>query len=421
MDHSESAYVLQGITTKMSSEVKRAKRVNHYKQGRDWALLFADVAAGESCVQVAQRYPGVNVRTLQDRYKRWRAARAGGDKVGQAAAEGKIDGRRYSNSSFTPEEELSLAKQLKARKKAGDHVGREEVQQATLQLWGELHPHFTRAVPRNAEFQCSPHFVTRFRRRHHLSTTQHKLRKEGPPPGQKEDEKINQTAEYLMRVDDAVEQYGPNNVINADETAAHAIQHPRTSWGITGEPNFITAEQDPRRAITTMPVVSAAGDRLPTQVIVKGKTQLAVNNKHLPHSVAAYPAPRGWQTSATLASYIEEEVAQYTDDQPSALILDDYSAHRTKHVKETAAAHNIELIQVPTGQTSTLQPLDVGINGPIKKAARKQWTRDKRDGKENADTLGRAAERVDDAVRSLPAPVITAAFSKAVPSLKLPR
>ena len=73
------------------------------------------------------------------------------------------------------------------------------------------------------------------------------------------------------------------------------------------------------------------------------------------------------------------------------------------------------------GKSSTLHPSAWEIGWPVEKAVRKQWTRDKRDGKEDADTLGRAAERVDDAVRSPSRTHITAAFSKAVPSQKLPR
>jgi len=58
VDHSESPYVTQEITTKANNEVKRAKRVTHFSQSRGWALLFADMAAEESDVQDARRYTG---------------------------------------------------------------------------------------------------------------------------------------------------------------------------------------------------------------------------------------------------------------------------------------------------------------------------------------------------------------------------
>lgn len=49
-----------------------------------------------------------------------------------------------------------------------------------------------------------------------------------------------------------------------------------------------------------------------------------------------------------------------------ALILDKYSVHTDDMIQKEAKKFNIQLIYVPTGKTSTNQPLDVSINGPIK-------------------------------------------------------
>ena len=155
------------------------------------------------------------------------------------------------------------------------------------------------------------------------------------------------------------------------------------------------------------------------EVIVRGKTQRAVNNKKLPLNTAGYPTPSGWQNSSTISRYIDEEVSQYTDDQPSALILDDYDCHQTDEVRDTAAAHNIDLIIVPPGMTHTLQPLDVGVNGVQKRVAREKWMHDRVEGKENADALPRAVQRIDEAYNELPASTITSAFKKALPTVEL--
>ena len=122
---------------------------------------------------------------------------------------------------------------------------------------------------------------------------------------------------------------------------------------------------------------------------------------------------------STTSQYIDEEVSQYTDDQPSALILDDYDCHQTDEVRDTAAAHNVELIIVPPGMTHVLQPLDVGVNAELKRRAREKWVQDKAEGKENADTLSRAAQRINEAYRDLPTSTITGAFKKALPTVDL--
>ena len=41
-------------------------------------------------------------------------------------------------------------------------------------------------------------------------------------------------AEYIIHMDEAVQLYGANNVINAVDFAAHGVQHASTSWGVRG-------------------------------------------------------------------------------------------------------------------------------------------------------------------------------------------
>ena len=399
-----------------TERVKRAKRVAHYKQQFDWLPFFEQVKAGRSCTGIAAEHPQLTASTLQKRYREWCDATRAGDAFAVTKCEGKVDGRRYSHSSFSAADEAEVASRIRAAKRDSKVVTRAEIVDSVMALWAERNPHPTRSI---APFKCSKQFITRFRRRHGFNTTRHKLRRQGPAQEADEDSKIDAACEYIERVENAVQQYGPNMVFNADETAAHGVQHTRTSWGVVGEPNVVHTTLSDRDAITTTPVVSAAGDRLPMEVLVKGKTQLAVRNKKLPISTVGYPTVSGWQTSSSTAQYIDEELSYYTDDQPSALILDEYDAHHTAEVKATAAQHNIEIIPVPPGMTHILQPLDVGVNAELKRRARKKWVEDKAEGKENADTLSRAAQRINEAYEEVPIEVITKAFTKAVPSLAL--
>jgi hypothetical protein len=48
------------------------------------------------------------------------------------------------------------------------------------------------------------------------------------------------------------------------------------------------------------------------------------------------------------------------------LVLDQFSAHTSEEVIQRARELNIDLIYVPAGLTSELQPLDVGVNAVIK-------------------------------------------------------
>jgi hypothetical protein len=397
----------------MSEPTERRPRLPHYKQQIDWLKLILEVRGGRTCVEVASSH-GVPGWKLQRRVRKWDKAQKEGDDFQVAVAEGRADGRLYNNSALTPEDEKALAGELRADK--GEHciVTRGEVKKRAIEFWAKRHPHPTRSTP---SFVVSQQWVTRFRHRHGFSTTKHKATYKPPLTPAQEDDRIDKTAEFLIHTAQAVEEYGPRSVLNADETAALAVQQPFTSWGVRGQPNVVGTSQDKRRGITTMPTISMAGDRLPLQAVVKGKTKLAVKNKKLPSDVLAYPSQSSWQNQDTLIGYMHDGIAPYTHNEPSALLLDDYKAHHTDKVHEKAAEHNIDIIPVPAGQTSTLQPLDVGVNGQLKARARKKWVADKVSGKENADTLGRAVGRMNEAYHETPASTLTSSFTKAVSSL----
>jgi hypothetical protein len=197
--------------------VKLAKRVNHYKQQYDWLSLFEKMQSGRTCVSVAEEHPEVTDGNLQKRYSAWCKAKAAGDAFAIAKWEGKVSGRRYSHSALSEADEAEVAARLRAVKRDGGYVSRALLTSTVMELWAERHQHVTRST---SQFACSPQFVTRFRCRHGFVTKLHKLRKQGPAQRADDDSKADAMTEYYIHVGEAVEQYGANNVINADETAA---------------------------------------------------------------------------------------------------------------------------------------------------------------------------------------------------------
>ena len=53
-------------------------------------------------------------------------------------------------------------------------------------------------------------------------------------------------------------------------------------------------------------------------------------------------------------------------NQPSMLVLDAFKGHLTHSVKNQLRKMNTELIDIPGGMTSVLQPMDIPINKPFK-------------------------------------------------------
>jgi len=52
-------------------------------------------------------------------------------------------------------------------------------------------------------------------------------------------------------------------------------------------------------------------------------------------------------------------------NQPSVLVLDSFKGHLSDSVKNQLRKMNTELLVIPGGITSVLQPLDVSINKPF--------------------------------------------------------
>ena len=53
-------------------------------------------------------------------------------------------------------------------------------------------------------------------------------------------------------------------------------------------------------------------------------------------------------------------------NQPSMLVLDAFKGHLTDSVKNQLRKMNTELVVIPGGMTTVLQPTDVSINKPFK-------------------------------------------------------
>ncbi|HVW99748.1 MAG TPA: hypothetical protein VHA52_04785 [Candidatus Babeliaceae bacterium] len=417
MSESQSISVANNLSDPPHHPRQKGRRVHI-----NWLPLLEQVEADprHNVSKVASSYNNVSIKALNKRYKDWKEALKIKDELGMEIAIGKIDRRAYNRSTLGIEADYALGKYLQQKKKDSQFVNKQTVLDEVTNYYHQVYP---RPLRSNPPFPASPQFITRFRQRNNLTWKRHKIRRQKEMTEEKKNELIDQTVEYYLQVDEAVQKYGASLVMNADETAAHAVQHPSSSYGVTGQPNNVQTNLSHKDAITTMPTIAADGSKLRLFVLVKGRSKKSEENKHLPSHIYTDHTNSGWTNSEVLVRYIHEVVAKYTEDKPSGLILDDYDAHKTDEVKESCRQHNIQIILVPPGQTSHAQPLDVSVNSRIKQKARKKWVQDKEERPEEADTLSRAAQRVDMALADIPKETVRDSFDKAVPMLgrRLPR
>lgn len=84
-------------------------------------------------------------------------------------------------------------------------------------------------------------------------------------------------------------------------------------------------------------------------------------------------SPNGWTDDFIGAewfekSFIPQATAHNKSGKPILLIFDGHSSHETSCILELAELHNIIILCLPPHTTHKLQPLDVGVFGPLQRA-----------------------------------------------------
>jgi len=356
--------------------------------------------------------------TVKRRWKRYKQAKEKGDKERmRAATENRSGGH---NRTFTTQQEKELAEYIRATNKV---ITYDIIQENALSLKQALSPHPHQLRDQPLPFTASSSFVDRFKKEHRLSSHRTKLQR---PPGARSrpppDPKVvdAECFDYVTEVRAAIEEYGKHMVLNMDETPVELSEPPTTAIVPTGskQPAYIPTDSADRSYLTTFPCVSAAGDKLPLCAILKGKTcrvfnKIRKNANSTINKVKLYHTMKEKMNEITMLQWIRDVVLPYTRGAPSALILDRYTSHHTRDVTDLASLHHIQLILVPAGQTSKLQPLDVNINGPMLASRKRIWKEKKRAQPDASDSWQAAVERAQLAYQAIATHTIRQAFSKA--------
>lgn len=158
--------------------------------------------------------------------------------------------------------------------------------------------------------------------------------------------------------------------------------------------------------LTTLPAITASGRRLQLTAVLKGRTRRCLlkvsgNASKTVRRVRLLYSDKGKTTTQTMLDWMQGPLFNYTQGRPCALLLDSYSAHWTKKVRELAELLRVELIQVPRRMTSELQPLDVRFNGPMKVKRMAIWLRKRAANPLFSDSWQAATERAQLAYQAM--------------------
>lgn len=171
----------------------------------------------------------------------------------------------------------------------------------------------------------------------------------------------------------AEQKYELQDVYNMDETG-FAVGTTQSTRIIVDSSQKSTWKATPGRQewITAIECIDAAGGALPPMIIFKAKN---TNSGWIPQD-----APDNWRFSTSnsgwtsdshgfewLRTVFEPESRKRSGNKPRLLIADGHSSHITGNMISFCIENNIDLLILPPHCSHMLQPLDVGVFGPMKK------------------------------------------------------
>ena len=175
------------------------------------------------------------------------------------------------------------------------------------------------------------------------------------------------------------------NILNMDQTPIAYSFHAKKTLEVRGSKTIqvCTSTMDTKH-VTVAATVTASGKMLPPFMIFKG----APNGRIATREFSTYPAggkyacqKKAWMDKDQMHAWIDVVLKPYKDDKderdpdgpPPILILDAYRIHQMGSVVNRIQMMGIEVIHIPAGCTYLCQPIDMGINKPLKNAMHKRW------------------------------------------------
>lgn len=190
----------------------------------------------------------------------------------------------------------------------------------------------------------------------------------------------------------------PNQILNMDETGIFYNLPPSFIYDIKGSVRSRIMDSKEKNRFTLIVTANASGELLPGLYILKNNIQgndqsqsRILNNisiveqfeervweyqqfrcKYLRHRInktIITSNNTAWNREVIMMLYIDLILIPYAQDicAPLMLIVDNFSVHKMISIRNHAESNNVYIWFLPSNTTSYLQPLDICINGPLKK------------------------------------------------------
>jgi hypothetical protein len=220
----------------------------------------------------------------------------------------------------------------------------------------------------NVNFKASTGWLQKFMTRHNLSLqTKTSISQKLPPQLEKKIEGFLNEVRILCTKN----LYLFEVIVNMDETPMYfdMLSSKTVSTKGVKEVRVRSCGAEKRR-LTVALSCTASGKMLPALAIFKGKRPLKFKP---PPDVLVAVQEKGWMNADLMHRWLKAVVLPYTHGRRTLLIIDSFSAHEDPKLLEEAKANNMDVVIIPGGCTSKVQPLDVCLNKPFKSILRSKW------------------------------------------------
>lgn len=209
---------------------------------------------------------------------------------------------------------------------------------------------------------------------------------------------------------------------NADRTPVYFDMPTRTTVATKGakDVRLLTTGHEHTR-FTVRLCCTADGTKLPPYIVFHRKT--LPKNEQFPNNVIIRVNEKGFMNEAMVKEWFQAVWMKRSGADmhlPNMLVLDSFRGHICPAIKEALQKANTDLVIIPGGIMSQLQPLDVAVNKPFKDRVAKsykEWLM-KEDaamtptGRRKKASLAEVSTWVKDAWNDLPAAIIVYAYKK---------
>ena len=270
-----------------------------------------------------------------------------------------------------------------------------------------------------SQFRASAGWCTRFMNHYGLALRQRtKIAQKLP---QQLESKVDNFLQYVVKLR-REHGYKLSQIGNMDETpVTFDMPGNRTIAPVGDKTILVKTTGHEKTHFTVVLACMADGSRLKPMIIFKRKT-LPKGAKFNP-GVIVRAHIKGWMDEAGVQEWLKHVWNVRSGAllwKRAMLVWDQFRAHLTDTVKESARQLKTDLCVIPGGLTSALQPLDVCLNKPFKDRLRKTWTEWMLSGNQQT-TKGGHLKRPDitlicswvkDAWESIPSEMIRRSFLK---------